>query len=129
MFLTSTFFCMVLTWWSVQIWNDNSVNLIRQTNKHQDRPLAIYDLTAKRLLLRFNKNIVVASCNSHDEQVALLEDNEVPGNYNDNRYSDSDIYVTRDKNYAMVYSRKHVEKPRQGINILQGMSIFFSCFY
>ena len=104
MFLTSTFFCMVLTWWSVQIWNDNSVNLIRQTNKHQDSPLAIYDLTAKRLLLRLNKNIVVASYNSHDEQVALLEDNEVPGNYNDNRYSDSDIYVTRDKNYAMVYS-------------------------
>ena len=129
MFLTSTFFCMVLTCWSVQIWNDDSVNLIRQTNKHQDSPLAIYDLTAKRLLLRFNKNIVVASYNSHDEQVALLEDNEVPGNYNDNRYSDSDIYVTRDKNYAMVYSRKHVEKPRQGINILQGMSIFFSCFY
>jgi len=128
MFLTSTFFCMVLTWWSVQILNDGSVNLIKQTNKHQEL-LAAYDLTAKRLLLRFNKNIFVASCNPHDEQVALLEDNEVPSNYNDNGYFNSNTYVTRDKNYAMIYSRKYIEKPRQGINIRQGMSIFFSYFY
>ncbi|KAG0513285.1 hypothetical protein BDA96_10G088400 [Sorghum bicolor] len=101
---------------SVQIWNDDDVNLIEQTNKHQ-KLLSVYDLNAKRLLLRFNKNILIASCNSHDEQVVLLEDNEVPGNYKDNDCIDSDTYVTRDNNYAMIYSRKHIEKSRQGINI------------
>jgi len=108
---------------SVQIWNDDDVNLIEQTNKHQ-KLLSVYDLNAKRLLLRFNKNILIASCNSHDEQVVLLEDNEVPGNYKDNDCIDSDTYVTRDNNYAMIYSRKHIEKSRQGINIHRGNLLF-----
>lgn len=99
------------------------MNVIEQTECK--RSMLSFDLVAKKILLRFNNDIIV-TCNYFGDQVSLLEDNEVPGNSNVG-YQLSDIYVTKDKSHAIYYSRKTIEKQRQGADEIQGIQkLFFS---
>ncbi|KAL6642558.1 hypothetical protein ACP70R_020739 [Stipagrostis hirtigluma subsp. patula] len=87
----------------IDIWNRDNVTAIRYT---EDAKLLLsFGLNASNTLLKFNNGMVV-TCDCHGGQIDLLDGNEVAGNMS--RYS-FDTYVTRDKNFAVLYSRKFRE--------------------
>jgi hypothetical protein len=87
------------------------------------KPTSTLDLIANNVLLKLTNNTVV-TCNSRGEQVRLLDDV-----CNGSIRSCFHLNVTRDKNFAILYSWKTIENPTKGIHNRQGKHNSCRCLF
>ena len=106
----SLFITNVVVVW--QLWNYGNVTTIESSEN--EIPSLSFDLISNNVLLQY-ENDIVFSCNSRGEQVRLLVDT-----HNDLNRSTFRMHVIRDKNFAIVYSRKPIDNSSKGIYISQG---------
>lgn len=86
-----------------------------ENSKHETRlPTSSFDLIANNALLRLENGMIV-NCNSRGMQVSLLEDG-----HNDTNYYTFHMYVTMDKNFAILYSKKFIDNQQTEIHKRHG---------